>query len=113
MKAIPKIVKREKPRDLHAAIKVLKKDNDFYAIDELGKEVVLHFAEDQDQWETGVVRIELGDEQAEIAIDPLMSVIYTAYDPPIREKVVGFWEAMKLKMRSFLVKKENGKKEEK
>ncbi len=112
MKIIPKTIERQKGKDLHAAIKTLRKNMNadgkyFYTTGKNNKEIFFHFAEDQAQWETGVVRIQLGKEEAEIAIDPLMSVIYTAYDPPIRDKAIGFWEAMKFKMRSFLVKRKN------
>lgn len=67
------------------------------------KFISIHFAENQKQWEQGVIRLQIGYEQAEVSIDALMSGIFTAYEPTLLRQAVGFFEQVKLRMFSFFL----------
>jgi len=78
-------------------------------------ELEVHFAENEEDWKSGVMRIVIkqgGKEyEREIMIDALMSVVFTAYDPTIVQKVIGIFRHILIRIKSWLyVKKEKSNK---
>lgn len=106
MKHLYHVTEKVKPRDLHAEIRTTARLNDEgYVIDDGLPVIRVHFAENEDQWKSGIIRIEIGKEVAEVSIDALMTTIFTAYDPTILRKTVGYFEHIVIRFLSFFLRK--------